>query len=85
MQPASCRKAYVSVNLDVDKEGVFYPRLIRWDNGLVFQIEQILYKCRASSKKVGGGGIRYTVMIKGKETFLFREGEKWFVEAREGS
>ena len=85
MQTASCRKAYVSVNLDVDKEGVFYPRLIRWDNGLVFQIEQILYKCRASSKKVGGGGIRYTVMIKRKETFLFREGEKWFVEAREGS
>ena len=85
MQTASCRKAYVSVNLDVDKEGVFYPRLIRWDNGLVFQIEQILYKCRASSKKVGGGGIRYTVMIKGKETFLFRAGEKWFVEAREGS
>ena len=85
MQTASCRKAYVSVNLDVDKEGVFYPRLIRWDNGLVFQIEQILYKCRASSKKVGGGGIRYTVMIKGKETFLFRVGEKWFVEAREGS
>ena len=85
MQSASCRKAYVSVNLDVDKEGVFYPRLIRWDNGLVFQIDQILYKCRASSKKVGGGGIRYTVMIKGKETFLFREGEKWFVEAREGS
>ena len=85
MQTASCRKVYVSVNLDVDKEGVFYPRLIRWDNGLVFQIEQILYKCRASSKKVGGGGIRYTVMIKGKETFLFREGEKWFVEAREGS
>ena len=85
MQTASCRKAYVSVNLDVDKEGVFYPRLIRWDNGLVFQIDQILYKCRAFSKKVGGGGIRYTVMIKGKETFLFREGEKWFVEAREGS
>jgi hypothetical protein len=85
MQTASCRKAYVSVNLDVDKEGVFYPRLIRWDNGLVYQIDQILYKCRASSKKVGGGGIRYTVMIKGKETFLFREGEKWFVEAREGS
>lgn len=85
MQTASCRKAYVSVNLDVDKEGVFYPRLIRWDNGLVFQIDQILYKCRASSKKVGGGGIRYTVMIKGKETFLFREGEKWFVEAREDS
>ena len=79
------RKAYVSVNLDVDKEGVYHPRFIRWDNGLIFQIDQILYKCRASSKKVGGGGIRYTVMIKGKESFLFREGDKWFVEAKESS
>lgn len=76
------RKAYVSVNLDVDEEGALHPRLIRWQNGLVFPIEQILYKCRATSKKVGGGGIRYTVLIKGKESFLFHEGEKWFVEAK---
>ena len=55
---AHCRKAYVSVNLDVDQEGVFHPRFIRWKNGLIFQIDQVLYKCRASSKKVGGGGIR---------------------------
>ena len=77
------RKAYVSVNLDVDKEGVLYPRFIRWDNDLIFQIDQILYTCRASSKKVSGGGIRYTVLIKGRESFLFHEGNKWFVEARE--
>lgn len=63
---AQCRKAYVSVNLDVDKEGAVLPRFIRWDNGQVFNIDQILYKCRASSKKVGGGGIRYTVMIRGR-------------------
>jgi len=80
-----CRKAYVSVNVDVDKEGVALPRLIRWDNGQVFNIDQILYKCRAASKKVGGGGIRYTVLIRGRESFLFREGEKWFVEAKEDS
>ena len=80
-----CRKAYVSVNLDVDKEGTVLPRLIRWDNGQIFNIDQILYKCRASSKKVGGGGIRYTVMIRGKESFLFHEGDKWFVEAKESS
>jgi hypothetical protein len=78
-----CRKAYVSVNLDVDQEGVFYPRFIRWENGLIFQIDQILYKCRAASKKVGGGGIRYTVQIRGRESYLFQEGSKWFVEAKE--
>lgn len=80
---SQCRKAYVSVNLDVDEEGVFHPRLIRWENGLVFQIEEILYKCRASSNKVGGGCIRYTVQIRGRESYLFQEGNKWFVEAKE--
>jgi len=44
-----------------------------------------LYKCRAASKKVGGGGIRYTVMIRGRESYLFQEGNKWFVEAKEGA
>lgn len=83
MTSARCRKAYVSVNLDVDEEGVFYPRFIRWESGAVFQIDQILYKCRAASKNVGGGGIRYTVRIRGKESYLFQEGTKWFVEAKE--
>ena len=48
------RKAYVPVTLDVDKEGAILPRLIWWDNGVIFQIDQILYKGRATSKKVGG-------------------------------
>ena len=65
------RKAYVPVTLDVDKEGTILPRLIWWDNGVIFQIDQILYKCRATSKKVWGGGIRYTVQSRGKESFLF--------------
>ena len=85
MDCSKCRKAYVSVNLDVDEEGVIRPRLIRWNNGLIFQIDQILYKCRASSKKVGGGGIRYTVMIRGKESFLLHQGDKWFFEAKENA
>lgn len=83
MSSGQRRKAYVSVNLDVDEGGAFHPRLIRWQNGTVYQIDQILYKCRATSKKVGGGGIRYTVLIRGKEVFLFKEGDKWFVEAKE--
>lgn len=82
MLSVSCRKAYVSVNVDIDEEGSLHPRFIRWEGGLIFQIDQVLYKCRAASKKVGGGGIRYTVMIRGKESYLFHEGDKWFVEAK---
>ena len=61
-------KTYVSVNVDIDEDGTMLPRLIRWMNGRVFAIEQLGYKCRASSTKVGGGGIRYTVRINGRET-----------------
>ena len=64
-----CRKEYVSVNLDVDKNGIISPRFIRWPNGQIFQIEKLKYKCRATSAKVSGGGIRYTVIIRGRETF----------------
>ena len=39
-----CRKAYVSVNVDVDEEGTKNHRFIRWTNGLIFKIDQILYK-----------------------------------------
>lgn len=77
-----CRKAYVSVNLDVDEDGVIYPRYIRWSDGKLFQIDQLLYKCRAAFSKVSGGGIRYTVLIQGRQTYLYHEGNKWFVEAR---
>lgn len=82
MYTPRCKKAYVSVNVDVDEEGTIHPRMIRWKNGLNFPIDQIVYKCRATSDKVGGGGIRYTVKIRGKESYLFQEGSKWFVEAK---
>ena len=84
MPDAPCRKAYVAVNLDVDEEGNLYPRAIRWRDGRVFVIERLKYKCRAASAKVGGGGIRYTIIVCGKESFLFHEGNKWFDEAKEG-
>jgi hypothetical protein len=75
------RKAYVSVNLDVDADGTVHPRCIRWENGRIFTIDRVLYKCRAASGNVSGGGIRYTVSIGSRTSYLFNEGSKWFVEA----
>ena len=41
------RKEYVSVNVDIDKEGELRPRSIRWEDGRIYHIDQVLYKCRA--------------------------------------
>ena len=46
------RKAYVPVTLDVDKEGAILPRLIWCDNGVIFQIDQILYTYRHKERHI---------------------------------
>lgn len=40
MNNTQCRKAYVSVNVDVDEEGTIRPCFIRWKDGLIFQIDK---------------------------------------------
>lgn len=78
-------KVYVPVTLDVDSDGNIYPRSIVWEDGHVYEIDRLKYRCHAASTKVGGCGMRYTVMIEGKETYLFEEDGRWFVEAKDAS
>ncbi len=77
------KKVYVAVNLDVDENGNIRPRTIKWSDGRTYVIDRLKHIRRAASTKVGGCGIRYTVVILGKETYLFQEDEKWFVEGKE--
>ena len=41
MSEQKCRKVYVPVNLDVDAEGNIRPRLIRWIDGRVYEIDRL--------------------------------------------
>ena len=80
---AARRKVYVEVNVDHRPDGTARPNRIRFENGATYEIDRIKYVCRAASTRVGGTGLRYTVMICGTETFLFdEENGKWFVEAK---
>ena len=77
------RKVYVCVNADHKPDGSCRPNMITFENGERYTIDRVRHVCRAASTKVGGNGIRYTVSICGKETFIFDEGNgKWFVEAK---
>ena len=76
-------KVYVAVKADFAADGTRFPRIITWEDGEKYEIDRVIQKCRAASTKVGGTGIRYTVQICGKPTFLFdEENGKWFVEAK---
>lgn len=76
------KKVYVDVILKQDKDGNTRPLSITWEDGSVFEIDRLRQVCRAASLKVGGCGMRYTVVVCGKETYIFEEDGKWFVEAK---
>ena len=77
-----CRKVYVDVLIKQDKDGRITPLEVTWEDGKKYEVDKVTHVCRAASMKAGGCGIRYTCLIQNKETFLFLEENKWFVEAK---
>ena len=75
------KKKYVKVILEIDENGKKTPKTIVF-NDEIFEVDRIIDVRFAPSMKVGGVGERYTVRIKGKETYLFFENNKWFVEEK---
>ena len=78
----SRQKRYVQVTALHREDGTVMPLSITWDDGRVFEIDEILDKRQASSLKVGGNGTRYLIRIGERETFLYDEGLRWFVEEK---
>lgn len=84
-------KVYVAVKADFNKEGIMLPRELTWEDGTRYEIDRVLDIRQAAAMKAGGQGDRYTVRIKGKQSYLFFERStnqtgnqlgRWFVERR---
>ena len=76
------RRVYVKVVVEVSPEGRVRPLSVEWEDGRRFEVDRLLDVRRAASTKAGGQGMRYTVRILGRETYLFEDEGCWFVEAR---
>lgn len=85
-------KVYVAVQVAFGEDGRMYPRAIRWEDDKVYEIDRVLGIRPSYAARAGGQGDRYTVRMKGKETYLFFEHSadfgdtipgRWFVERRE--
>ncbi len=84
-------KVYVAVRTDFAADGTMLPREITWENGEKFEIDRVLDIRQAAAMKAGGQGDRYTVKIRGQQSYLFFERStnltgnnigRWFVERR---
>ena len=86
------KKVFVNVTADMRPDGVIRPIYFRWTDGNKYEIDKVKAVRPAHAERAGGQGDRYTVMIEGREKYLFFEhsteyGDKnvgrWFVERKE--
>jgi len=77
------RKVYVEVAAVFTPEGQVMPKQIRWEDGTLFPVDRVMDIRRAAATKAGGCGLRYTIRIRGKQTYLFLDEDRWFVEAND--
>ena len=88
-------KVTVEVIVDFRRNGDMVPREIIWiddnEEEVHYRIDKIKDVCQAASRRAGGQGDRYTIMVNGQETYLFFERSAsltgrvigtWFVERR---
>ena len=84
-------KVYVRVRADFSDDGTMFPREITWEDGKKYAIDRVLDIRQAPALKAGGQGDRYTIMVKGIQSYLFFERSanltgnvigRWFVERK---
>ena len=84
-------KVYVPVRASFDAEGNILPTEIIWEDGRRFEIDRVTKVRQAAAMRSGGQGDRYTIMVNGRESYLYFERStnlsgpnlgRWFVERK---
>ena len=76
------KKEYVSILAQINVDGTIQPLCVLLEDGRKYDSDEVKDKCRAASLRAGGCGIRYTIRIGARDTYLFDEDGRWFVELR---
>lgn len=79
----SVKKKYISLIAKFTEDGRVLPSAILWEDGRTFSIDQITDIRKAASLKAGGIGVRYTCLVLGKQVFLYKDEDRWFMEIKD--
>lgn len=84
-------KVYVPVLASFDEDGRMIPRIIIWEDGHSYKIDKVTNIVQSAAMKSSGQGDRYTIVVNGKQSYIFFERTtnitgniigRWFVERR---
>lgn len=88
---SASNKVYVEVVAAFGEDGRLRPRSLKWEDGREFEIDRVVDIRPAAALKAGGQGDRYTVEVRGRQSYLFFERSakvsgcelgRWFVERK---
>lgn len=82
MQTQTRRKQYVEVIATHHIDGSVRPQQIIFAAGPIYDVEEVKGAAKVKTHSTFEVANRYTVVVKGKETFLYEDGGKWFVLMR---
>ena len=74
-------KVYVDVLVLHSKDTGKIPREITYKDQ-TYKIDRLIARTRAPAALAGGLGTRYTVQIRGRQAYLFEDGNTWFGEEK---
>jgi hypothetical protein len=72
-------KKYVEVETSRSRSGELSPKSIRWHDGRTWKINKILHVCTSPDAELEG--IRYTILIGSAEKYIYRLGDRWYVNS----
>ena len=91
MMASKSLKVYVPVDVEFRSDGTMLPRIITWEDGTKYEIDRVKDIRQAAAMRAGGQGDRYTIVVGGKQSYLFFERSpnqtgnnigRWFVERK---
>ena len=83
---------YVPVTVEFRADGIMIPQKIIWEDGREYEIDRGVDIWQAAAMRAGGQGDRYTIFVRGKQSYLFFERSanqsgnnigRWFVERKQ--
>lgn len=72
-------KTYIDVECCCMEDGSVIPQKVIWNDGRKWKITRVVYSCASYNGEFEG--IRYTVIIRGAEKYIYRIGSQWYVES----
>ncbi len=83
MREPARRKQYVEVVATHRIDGSTRPQQIIFAAGPIYDVEEVLRVARAKTRATREIAKCYSILVKGKETCLYEDGDRWFVEMKE--